>query len=81
MFYANLGFGEIFIVCELCQRLSNGFDEINDIVNQMKWYQYPNEIQTMLPTILMNVQRPVYVECFGNISCCLSVFLKVSSFQ
>ena len=81
IFYASLGFGELFITCELCQRLTNEFEEINDAVDKLIWYQFPIEIQQMLPTLLTNVQRPVYIECFGNISCCRAVFIKVSSFQ
>lgn len=77
-FYAGTGFGGLFVACELSQRMSNGFDEINDEADQLNWHQFPVEIQKLLPTIMANVQQPVEIECFGSISCCRMVFIKVS---
>lgn len=78
IFYASFGFGDTFIACELCQQMSNGFDDINDTVDQLNWYEFPVEIQKLMPTLLLNVQQPVLVECFGSITCSREVFIKVS---
>lgn len=78
MNYATYAFGEVFIICELCQRLTNKFDEINNAIDQVKWYRLPNKIQRILLTLLINVQQPVFIECFGSISCCRETFEKVS---
>lgn len=78
IFYASFAFGYVFITCELFQRLTDGFDEINDAVDQLKWYQFSNEIRKMLPTLLINVQQPVFIKCFGSISCSRETFKKVS---
>lgn len=68
----------IFITCELCQRISNEFDEINDMIGQFHWYCFPIEINRMLPMILMSTQQTVVFECFGSITCNRETFKKVS---
>lgn len=81
IFYAIYAFGVVFTVCELFQRLTDGFDEINDVIDQLKWYQFPDEIQKMLPTLLIIVQKPVVIKCFGSISCCRETFKEVSFYS
>lgn len=79
IFYASYAFGVVFVICELCQRLTNAFDKITDVFAQLKWYLLSNNFQQMmLLTLLINVQQPVDITCFGSISCCRQTFVDVS---
>lgn len=70
-------FGLVWIFCNLCESLSTAFDEVNDVVDQLDYYLFPNAMQKILPFIIMNTQRPVVVECFGKIKCNLETFKRV----
>lgn len=67
----------LFVTCEFCQQISNAFSEIDDTIGQFNWYRFPNEINQMLPTILMMTQQPIEMKCFGSISCSQETFKKV----
>lgn len=69
----------LFGVCEFCQRISNSFSEIEDLIEQTEWYRFPNEVNRMLPAILLITQQPVGFLAFGSISCTRSTFKTVSS--
>lgn len=71
-------FGTVFIVCEICQQLSNESDEIYDVVEQFGWYRFPNTTKKMMPMIIQFVQQPVAIECFGSYKCHRETFRKVS---
>lgn len=76
--YGCYVFGTVFIVCELCERGGNLFNEIDHVVGRLSWYNLPYKAQSMLPTILMMTQRPFKLECFGSIACNRETFKKVS---
>lgn len=63
---------------ELGQKLTNSFDKIEDLINQLDWYLLPIRIQNLLPTIIMNEQQPTVIRCFGNILCSRDQFKKVN---
>lgn len=63
---------------ELGQRLSNLFEGISGVFDQVNCYLLPNRIQRLLPTLIMNVQEPVVIKCFGSVSCSRDQFKKVS---
>lgn len=67
----------MFIICELLQRVSNGFEDVEDMIEQFKWHSFSNKLKRMLPIILINVQQTVVVECFGNIACNREAFKMV----
>lgn len=69
-------FGLVFVCCELCQRLSDAFNEFDDIIDQQTWYLFPNKLKQILPTIMIISHEPVTIECFGSISCNRDVFKK-----
>lgn len=72
-------FAFTFTFCEFGQRVNNAFSEIDDAVGQFEWYSFPIENQRMLPTIIIIAQKPVVIECFGEIQCLRCVFKKVCS--
>lgn len=71
-------FGLAFIPCELGERVKLEFCEISCVMNQFDWYRFPIEILPFLPIIMINVQQPVVVDCFGSIACTREVFKSVS---
>lgn len=81
IFYASYAFGLIFITCELGQRLSDAFEEINNQIGKFNWYWFPNNLKAILPHIIMVSQQPVDLGCFGSITCSRNSFKKVSFFK
>lgn len=71
--------GLAFFSCDFGQRLTNKFDGIIYDFGQLDWYLFPIEILRMLPTILVGVQEPIVIECFGIISGSRDQFKKVKS--
>lgn len=70
-------FGAVFIVCEVGERLTGLFIEIYDMMENLKWYLFPIDVQHALPIVIVNVQEYIVVACFGSISCCRDSFKKV----
>lgn len=71
-------FGVVCLVCEIGQQISNAYDDIDDIINQLDWYLFPYQIQRMLPMVFINSQESVTLQCFGSISCDRDNSKKVS---
>lgn len=71
-------FAFVFFICEYGERVSNGFEELNTTLNDLKWYLLPNEIQRMLPTAMISFQAPVVVPIVGKMTCSRYIFEKVS---
>lgn len=78
-FQACYAFGLIFVVCELSQRVTNAFEDLNDVIAEFNWYLFPSKLKKMLPTIMIVAQQPIEFECFGSISCSREAFKKVCS--
>lgn len=71
-------FALVFIFCEFGERVSTGYTEISDAINQFEWYLFPIGITRTLPIIMCYAQRPVVVKGIGNIACVRLMFKKVS---
>lgn len=56
------------LIGELGQRVTDAFEEICDEISAFQWYLFPLQLQKLLPTILIETQRPVEMECFGSIT-------------
>lgn len=70
-------FGCVFIICEMGQRISYAFDEIGEMIWDMKWYLHSNKIQKLLPIIINAVQKPVAIKFFGSVTCSRESLKKV----
>lgn len=68
-----------FIPCELGERMSDATSGINDSIDQFDWHSFPVEIQKILPTVLIGVQQPIEIRCFGSIACTRETFKQVRS--
>lgn len=78
--YAAYAFGTVFINCELCQRITDSFEQINHRIKAFDWYSYPHEMQKLMPIILLGTQKRVYFKFFGDISNLRVTFRKVRLF-
>lgn len=47
------------------------------VTGQYRWYLFSNEVKQMLPMMLINLQQPIQIQCFGSLSCCRDAFKKV----
>lgn len=65
-------------ICEYCERVRMTFDEINTMLDQLKWYLLPNQTQKMLSIILIVAQAPVEFRIFGSVSCNRKICKEVS---
>lgn len=78
IFEGGYAFGLVLISCELGQRLTDAYGEIDgDEMGQYDWYLYPLELQRTFPLLLIIAQQPVYLECFGSYACLRDSFKKV----
>lgn len=77
VFELSTTFVIVVVICELSGRLTYRFDDIDYIMTHFKWYLFPIEIQKILPTILINAQERVVIECFGSIPCDRETLKKV----
>lgn len=77
MFEACYSIFVLFAVCELCQRATDSFVDIDDIIDEFDWYLFPIKVQKLLPTIMIMAQKPITIECFGSILCNRSTFKEV----
>lgn len=67
----------LFGICGISQRISDAFAEINDGIVQLDWYLFPDQLNRMLPTILMATQGRVELKCFGSIGSNWETFIQV----
>lgn len=67
----------VFLACEIGQRFTNSLEDTGDVINELDLYDFPHEIQRMLPIIIKNAQKPVLIKCFGSIACTRDQFKKV----
>lgn len=81
VFYCVWATNLVFAVCELGQRFSNAFSEIDGWIGELDWYLLPIEIKRILPTIILYVEQPFVVEFFGSMSCSREQFKKVGQCQ
>lgn len=77
LFVLFFAFVMVGLTCELAGRIAYRFDHMDDIIRQFKWYLFPLKIRKNLPTILINFQEAVYIECLGSIACDRATLKKV----
>lgn len=78
IFYGGWVLGLLFVTCEIGQRFTNLFEEIADRFDRLDWYLLPMKVQRLLPTIMINVQEPIVIGCFGIMNGSRDQFKKVN---
>lgn len=74
-------FGKAVVICENAQDITDTFDDFDYSIYQMDWWLFPLGIKRMLPLVLMNSQKPVVVQSFGNLICSRLTFKSVNIFK
>lgn len=81
MVLAFWSFAVIFLFCELGERLTGRFNEIDNEIFGCDWYTFPADVQKMLPIILIGTQTPVLLNGVGNVQCTREAFKIVNFFE
>lgn len=71
----------VFVICELGQRPTNAYEDLEDVIGQFDWYLFPIELQRMLPTFTNLTQQTIELPCFGSFACSRETFKKVRCTQ
>lgn len=79
--YAVITLGSVFFLCEITQRSCDGFNRFDQVIQQTDWYMYPMQLKKLVPIVLIVVQKPVELQCFGGITCDRELFKRVSSYD
>lgn len=58
----------VFTICEVGERVTIAFSEIDELIVLLDWYLFPKATWQILPIILTVAQKPVTFHGFGNIS-------------
>lgn len=77
LFYAFFAFGVVFMSCEIGQRMTNAFEEVEDVTCQNSWYLFPLNVQRMFPMIIISLQETVELPIIGTVACGRDTFEKV----
>lgn len=67
----------ILLPCELGQRSTEVFLEIDRKFERLHWYLFPIEVQRIIPTISCAMQKPFIIGCFGIVELSRDQFKKV----
>lgn len=67
----------VFVTCELGERLMSEYEDIEYVICQFDWYLLPADVQKTLPTIIINAQQAVNIQCFGSTNTSRESFQKV----
>lgn len=70
-----------YILCHYGDNVNVRYDDINTVINQTCWYEYPLEIQKHLFVIQMMAQRPISIRGFPNLEFDHPFFQKVTIFS
>lgn len=77
IFEVFYSFCMVFIPCELGERLMSEYENIEYVISQFDWYLLPAEVQRILPTIIINAQQAVNIQCFGSTNTSRESFQRV----
>lgn len=69
------------IFCEVGEKMSNVWVEINDEIEKINWYLLPIETQKIIVTIMSFSQRAVILDGLGSISGSREIFKEVSLYE
>lgn len=63
--------------CYFGHEVTVGFETVYDSIYQCSWDEFPVEIQKIQAVMIMNAQKPVYIQGFMNTKCSREMFKKV----
>lgn len=72
-------FFAISVFCELGEKISGQFDELDEAIYQSDWYEFPTKVQRVLPIIMMTTQQTTVPCGYGNLPCIRESFQRVTT--
>lgn len=69
-------FLQIFIFCDTSEYVSSHFREL-DMYYLCDWYAFPPVVQRMMPIIIVNTNKRVVINSYGNVLCTRQTFQNV----
>lgn len=63
--------------CHYGENVTSQFDTINYAIYDCDWYLFPNEVQRILPTVMMSTQKQMVLRGLGNVVCTREAFKRV----
>lgn len=67
----------LMVLCFFGEYVTTSFAMISKTIVETEWNEYPIQMQKMLLTILIDVQRPVHIKAFKNLRCNHEVLKEV----
>lgn len=71
----------MFVFCEFGEGVRAQFEQVDELIYECDWYEFPLEIQRILPTVFLLGQQPVLLKGFANLICTREAFKKVDQNQ
>lgn len=71
----------LFLFCHFGNLISERFSSINEEIYLLDWYNLPQKLQKILPTVILITQKESHLNVFGNMHCDYEVFAKVTFFN
>lgn len=68
----------VFVLCELGQRITNRFEQLDDSFGQCNWYLFPIEMKKMFVITTAISQQPIFIRGYGNVFCSCETLKRVS---
>lgn len=68
----------VLLACEVGQRFTNAFSEVDDDLIHLDFYLLPEKDQRVLPMLITYSQQPLIAEFFGSLSVTRNQFKRVS---
>lgn len=70
-------FSMIFTLCELGERITGRFNEIDNEIFYSDWYTFPMNVQKILPIIINGTQSSIVFRGIGSMECTRESFKRV----
>lgn len=71
----------LIVVCEFGARITYAHDEIYSVILQLSWYNFPVELQSILPFVISIAQKGVVVYGYGSVACSRETFKRVGKIK
>lgn len=67
----------LFAFCFFGEKVTRSIEDVNGMFYQCDWYVLPIEIQQLMPVVIMNAKKPIYIGKVAGLYSSLEVFGKV----
>lgn len=79
LFLIFWSFAVTFLICNFGEDVTTKFIMCDRAMYECQWYRFPNEVQKMLPIIMISTQSPLIFRGFANVFCTRETFKRVAN--